>query len=105
MRLEDEAEMLITSALRRIAASSKEVRVRVLGSIKKFTSVLPRKAGTFFISRVPTCLNAAAGSRMKLISSAESSRGPGRSLRVQRGGVGAETSSPKLVGSPVAFIL
>ena len=33
----------MTSALRRMAASSKEVRVRVLGSTKKLTSVLPRK--------------------------------------------------------------
>ena len=33
----------MTSALRRLAASSKEVRVRVLGSTKKLTSVLPRK--------------------------------------------------------------
>ena len=49
--------MLMTSALRRIAASSKEVRVRVLGSTKKFTSVLPCRAGTFLTSRAPTCLN------------------------------------------------
>ena len=60
VKLELAAEMLMTFALNRNAASSKEVRVRVLGSIKKFTSVLPRKAGTFFISRVPTCLNASA---------------------------------------------
>src|SRR5207249_10497628 len=77
------AEMLITSALRRNAASSNEVRVRVLGSTKKLTSVLPRSAGTFLISRVPTCLKASAVSRMKLISSAESSRSPSKSLRFQ----------------------
>src|SRR5207249_7199835 len=53
VRLEVVAEILITSALRRNAASSKEVRVRVLGSTKKLTSVLPRNAGTFLISRVP----------------------------------------------------
>src|SRR5439155_18736440 len=68
----------------RKAASSKEVRVRVLGSIKKLTSVLPRKAGTFFISRVPTCLKASAVSRIKLISSALSSRNPSKSFLVQR---------------------
>src|SRR5262249_24791216 len=84
VRLEVVAEMLITSALRRNAASSKEVRVRVLGSTKKLTSVLPRNAGTFLISRVPTCLNASVVSRTKLISSAANSRRPRRSLRVQR---------------------
>src|SRR5205807_4268372 len=75
--------MLITSALKREAASSNEVRVGVLGSKKKLTSVLPRSAGTFLISRVPTCLKASAVSRMKLISSAESSRSPSKSLRFQ----------------------
>jgi hypothetical protein len=84
VRLEEVAEMLMTSALKRIAAISNEVRVRVLGSTKKFTSVLPRKAGTFFISRVPTSLKASAVSRMKVISSAESSRMPSRSFRCQR---------------------
>src|SRR5215467_728930 len=76
--------MLITSALSRNAASSNEVRVRVLGSTKKFTKVFPRRAGTFLISRVPTCLNASVVSRMKVISSAESSLNPSRSLRFQR---------------------
>src|SRR5215470_11819173 len=84
VRLEVVAEILITSALNRSAANSNDVRVRVLGSTKKFTSVFPRRAGTFLISRVPTCLNASAVSRIKLISSEESSRRPSRSLRVQR---------------------
>ena len=84
VRLEVVAEILITSALNRSAASSKDVRVRVLGSTKKFTNVFPRSDGTFLISRVPTCLNASAVSRMKLISSAESSRRPSKSFRVQR---------------------
>src|SRR6266536_4828610 len=84
VRLEAVAEMLMTSALRRNAASSNEVRVRVLGSPQKFTSVFPRSAGTFLISRVPICLNASAVSRTKLISSADNSRRPRRSLRVQR---------------------
>ena len=101
VRLEVAAEMLITSALRRIAASSKEVRVRVLGSTKKLTSVLPRNAGTFLISRVPTSLNASAVSRMKLISSAESSRMPSRSLRVQRVVMSSSFSfQPHGIGSP-----
>src|SRR4029450_4402075 len=84
VRLEVIAEILLTSALSRNAASSNEVRVRVLGSTKKFTNVFPRRAGTFLISRVPTCLNASVVSRTKLISSAESSRRPSKSLRVQR---------------------
>src|SRR4029077_18424434 len=50
----------------------------------KFFGVLPRNAGTFFTSRVPTCLKASAVSRTNMISSAESSRRPSRSLRVQR---------------------
>src|SRR4026208_123151 len=84
VRLEVVTEILITSALNRSAASSKDVRVRVLGSTKKFTNVFPRSDGTFLISRVPTCLNASVVSRMKLISSAESSRRPSKSFRVQR---------------------
>src|SRR5436305_825447 len=84
VRLELIAEMLITSALNRNAANSNEVRVRVLGSTKKFTSVFPRSAGTFLISRVPTCLKASVVSRTKLISSADKSRKPSKSFRVQR---------------------
>src|SRR4026209_3018250 len=83
VRLDVVAAMLITSALSRNAASSKDVRVRVLGSTKKLTRVLPRNAGTFLISRVPTCLNASVVSRTKLISSAVSSRRPSKSLRAQ----------------------
>ena len=83
VRLEVVAEMLMTSALSRKAASSKEMRVRVLGSTKKFTSVLPRRAGTFFTSRVPTCLKAAAVSSTWVSSSAESAWMAIRSFRVQ----------------------
>ena len=66
------------------ALDSNDMRVRVLGSIKKFTNVLPRSAGTFLISRVPTCLKASAVSRIRLISSADNSRSPSKSLRFQR---------------------
>src|SRR4029079_19154720 len=83
VRLEVLAEIFTTSALKRKAASSNEVRVRVLASTKKLINVLPRKAGTFLISRVPTCLNAAAVSRTVTISSALSGSIPTRSLRVQ----------------------
>src|SRR4030095_12552669 len=86
VRLEADAEMLTISALRRLAASSKEVGVRVLGSTKRLIRVLRCSAGTFFNSRVPTCLKASAVSRTRLISSAESSRRPNKSLRVQRSG-------------------
>ena len=45
------AEKLITSALRRRAANSKLMRVRVLGSTNRLTTVLPRNAGTFLMDR------------------------------------------------------
>src|SRR5215212_9378627 len=76
--------MLMTSALNRKAANSKDVRVRVLGSTKKFTKVLPCSAGTFFTSRVPTCLKASAVSRTSMISSGERSLRPSRSFLIQR---------------------
>src|SRR6476619_2853474 len=41
----EEGEKLITSALNRLAASSNDVRVLVLGSKKRFTTVRPRNAG------------------------------------------------------------
>src|SRR6187397_152580 len=83
VRLEAAAVMLTMSALSRLAASSKEMRVRVLGSMKRLTNVLPCRAGTFLTSLVPTCLKASAVSRTKWISSADSSRRPNKSLRVQ----------------------
>jgi hypothetical protein len=43
--------MLMTSALSRIAAISNDVRVRVLGSTKKFTSVLPRGGHLLHVAR------------------------------------------------------
>ena len=67
--LEAVAMMLTTSAESRWAANSKLVRVRVLGSMKRFTIVLPRSAGTFFTSRWPTSSNVRAVSRMWTISS------------------------------------
>ena len=85
VRLDVLAEILITSALRRNAASSNDARVRVLGSTKKFTSVLPRSAGTFFTSRVPTSLNADAVSRSCVISAALRAAMETRSLRCHAG--------------------
>ena len=43
--------MLSVSALRRFSAISNDVRVRVLGSKNRLTTVLPRSAGTFLIGR------------------------------------------------------
>src|SRR6185312_14766029 len=50
----------MTSALRRLAAISKARRVRVLGSRKRLTMVLPRRAGTFFTLRPRIFLKAVA---------------------------------------------
>ena len=48
----------------RLPAISKVVRVRVLGSKKRLTMVLPRSSGTFLISRLPKLTNDSAVSRM-----------------------------------------
>ena len=76
-----EVVKLMTSALKRLAASSNDVRVRVLGSKKRLTTVLPRNVGTFLISRPETSLNESAVSRIRVTSSTERSRIPSRSLR------------------------
>src|SRR3982074_3655459 len=47
---------LITSAERRLAASSKEIRVRVEDSKNRLHTVRPLRIGTFLIVRVPTSL-------------------------------------------------
>lgn len=47
----DEPERLKVSALIRLAAISKESLVRVDGSRKRLTTVLPRRVGTFFMGR------------------------------------------------------
>src|SRR5213592_3631366 len=77
------AVKLMTSAVNRNAASSKLMRVRVEGSMKRLTTVLPRKAGTFLIARSPTALNALAVSWTSVISSAESDSMSSRCLRFQ----------------------
>ena len=66
------------SALRRFSAISNDVRVRVLGSKNRFTTVRPRRAGTFLICRSPTSRMASAVSRMSVISSGERSLMPSR---------------------------
>ena len=49
--LEVAMAMLSVSALRRFSAISNDVRVRVLGSKNRFTTVRPRSVGTFLIGR------------------------------------------------------
>ena len=65
-----DAEKLIVSADNRFSANSKEIRVRVDDSKKRFTTVIPRKGGTFLIGRSRTSLNCPAVSRISWISSA-----------------------------------
>src|SRR5262249_32140623 len=48
------------SALNSLAAISNDIRVRVLGSRKRLTTVLPRSAGTFFTLRSRMARNAPA---------------------------------------------
>ena len=92
----DEGEKVITSALRRFAANSKEVRVRVLGSRNRLTTVLPLSAGTFLISRPLTSLKESAVSRISLISSADKDSILTRSfcLRLMGGLLGIQSESP-----------
>jgi pyrimidine operon attenuation protein/uracil phosphoribosyltransferase len=67
--LEDDPTILIVSALNRFSASSKDTRVRVLGSKNKLTTVLPLRVGTFLTARVETSLKESAMSKMVSISS------------------------------------
>ena len=57
------------SALSRFSASSNDIRVRVLGSKNRLTTVRPRSVGTFLIGRAPTSFMAIAVSRTRSISS------------------------------------
>lgn len=74
---------LMTSAVRRTAASSKLMRVRVDGSMKRLMTVLPRRAGTFLMARSPTCLKVRAVSSTCMISAALRDSMSRRCLRVQ----------------------
>src|SRR5689334_1997628 len=77
----DEGEKLITSALNRLAASSNDVLVLVLGSKNRLTTVRPRSAGTFLISRPVTSLKESAVWRISVISSADNGAKLRRSFR------------------------
>ena len=71
---------LSVSALSRFSAISNEVRVRVLGSKNRFTTVRPRRVGTFLMARLPTSFIASAVSRIRTISSGLRSAMPSRFL-------------------------
>ena len=68
LTLEPLAEKLITSADRRFAAASKEIRVRVESSAKRFTIVRPRKVGSFLTAPSLTRANSVAVSRIEIAS-------------------------------------
>ena len=89
---EASAVKLMMSAESRCSESSKLVRVRVEGSTKRFTTVLPRSAGTFLIARSPTALKARAVSSTVMISSGVRDSMSSRCLRFQlmADGVGVE---------------
>ena len=93
--LDEAIAMLSVSALSRFSAISNEVRVRVLGSKNRLTTVLPRSAGTFLIGREPISFIASAVSRMSEISSGARSAMPSRSFR--RSDVTAGVSSTCVV--------
>ena len=80
---EASAVKLMMSAERRCSDSSKLVRVRVDGSINRLMTVLPRRAGTFFMARLPTALKARAVSSTSVISSAVRDSMSSRCLRCQ----------------------
>ena len=80
--LDDEPDTLITSAESHFPAISKEVRVRVDGSRNRFTTVFPRRAGTFLISRPAISFMEAAVSRIVRISAGVRLRVSRRSFRV-----------------------
>ncbi len=59
---------LNTSALRRRAAISKVVRVRVLFSKNRLNTLLPRSSGTLFTSRSATLMKLSAVDRIRSIT-------------------------------------
>lgn len=67
--LEPFAAKLMTSALRRFAAASNEIRVRVESSKNRLTTVMPRSVGSLRTSRVETAAMSSAMSRMRIASS------------------------------------
>src|SRR3954470_14446288 len=89
LTLDPFAEKLITSADSRLAASSKEIRVRVESSKKRLTTVRPRSVGSFFTSRPASAESICAAVSRTSVASARS-RSP-------------VSSSCRLTVSPVRF--
>ena len=67
--LEPLAAKLITSADSRLAAASKEIRVRVESSKKRLTTVRPRSVGSFLIGRSASRASSSAVSSTRRASS------------------------------------
>ena len=63
-KVEVDEEKLTVSADSRFSANSNDIRVRVDGSKKRFTTVTPRKVGTFGIGLSRISLNDNAESKM-----------------------------------------
>ena len=68
LTLDPLALKLITSADKRLAAASNEIRVRVESSANKLTIVLPRRVGNFFMGASDTRASSAAVSSMAIAS-------------------------------------
>ena len=68
LTLDPLALKLITSADKRFAAASKEIRVRVESSAKRLTIVRPRSVGSFFIGASDTRASSVAVSKIAIAS-------------------------------------
>ena len=90
--LEPAVVMPSVSALSRFSASSNDMRVRVLGSKNRLTTVRPRSVGTFLIGRAPTSFIASAVSRIRSISPGSRSLDAEQVPAAERGG-GAHPST------------
>ena len=72
------AEKLMTSADNRLAASSKDVRVRVESSKNRLTTVRPRRVGSFLTVRSEICASSSAVSSTSVASSRDRSAADSR---------------------------
>src|SRR5205823_1389358 len=83
--LEDEPARFTVSMLRRLPASSNDVRVRVDASKNTLRSVLPRSVGTFRMLRFETSKNDSAA--FKIVSTSVGERSAAESNERRRKGV------------------
>ncbi len=91
-RLLVEAEKSSVSAPSRRAANVKLFRVRVEFSKNRLTHVLPVSNESFRSPSAIACLNTSALSRIRVISSAESSSRPNKCRRFQSAGTGPKST-------------